>query len=347
MVLFGKRYWCHLAAISVFVTLLAGCSDGDPKTPTTTVSPEPTSSSTSATPSADNESATELAEWLEDPVGGAPTHVGYYEDFCFEDKPFTLTFAEWASSFVGRWESAVLRPGPPPTDEAAAAWARWISAGYSWAQELAWGQHPDITPVLDAEADLAETLIAGGVPADQVHSTLDGSQFVPTDCGLAYDPPELSNETIAADAFGPIRFGATIEDTEQQLQARLVIEGYDFFDGRCYAVALPGVTEASLLAQGPAFQTNQGEIGRISVWEPGLSTAEGIQVGSTLDEVRAAHPNTTSEPHAYVDGLYVWVGTYPEDGPGTAIKFEIGEDDTVTAIHAGLNGAVALIEGCA
>ena len=86
-----------------------------------------------------------------------------------------------------------------------------------------------------------------------------------------------------------------------------------------------------------------------------VRTAEGITVGDSADQVRAAYGDSLrATPHTYVDPpgeyLTVWTtgdvdenGTSDDDARG--IRYEVGEDGIVQLIHAG-GPAIQYVEGC-
>ena len=71
---------------------------------------------------------------------------------------------------------------------------------------------------------------------------------------------------------------------------------------------------------------------------------EGIGVGSTRQEVMRAFPGFVEEPHKYEDSPSGYI-TQPVDDP--RLRFEIGQDDRVQAIHVGRMPQLAYVEGCA
>jgi hypothetical protein len=68
-----------------------------------------------------------------------------------------------------------------------------------------------------------------------------------------------------------------------------------------------------------------------------------VGIGSTEQQVLAAFPGATVEPHKYEpEGHYV---TMTDPDAGVSLLFETLRG-TVTAFHTGDAGAVALVEGC-
>lgn len=95
-------------------------------------------------------------------------------------------------------------------------------------------------------------------------------------------------------------------------------------------------------ATGPAsFMVFEGVVVRVEVRQDDVLTERGVGVGSSEDEVRAAYPEATTSPHAYVDGHYL---TVTGDG-GLALVFET-DGERVTEYRAGRVPEVGWIEGC-
>jgi hypothetical protein len=91
-----------------------------------------------------------------------------------------------------------------------------------------------------------------------------------------------------------------------------------------------------------------GKVRRITIGKPsGVRLAEGIRVGSSEAEVRAAFPNLSADPHEYVDppGKYLTASEAANGDP--ALRFEIGADGKVSLIHAGTMPVLGYVEGCA
>jgi len=91
-----------------------------------------------------------------------------------------------------------------------------------------------------------------------------------------------------------------------------------------------------------------GEVRRITVGRgSAVKLAEGIGVGSTEAEARAALPGFREAPHEYSDPPAKYL-TAPNASTGdTALRFEIGADRKVGLIHVGTKPVLFYIEGCA
>jgi hypothetical protein len=161
------------------------------------------------------------------------------------------------------------------------------------------------------------------------------------DEALAADPRAwFGNATLSSEGLGAVRVGESIEPAQAALGFRLEqAEPVELSPG-CgeFGVQLETNAWVSMLTQ-------DGIVERISITGPtGIRTAEGIAVGDTAAQVRAAYPNAIRESAEYTPApgheLIVW--TDPENYIG--LRFEIGEDERVTDIHAG--GSLSNIEGC-
>ncbi|WP_245409664.1 hypothetical protein [Allosphingosinicella vermicomposti] len=74
---------------------------------------------------------------------------------------------------------------------------------------------------------------------------------------------------------------------------------------------------------------------------------EGIGVGATEADVRAAFPGFRETPHKYVEapGKYLTAPNVESGDP--ALRFEIGKDGKVSLIHVGTMPVLGYVEGCA
>lgn len=148
----------------------------------------------------------------------------------------------------------------------------------------------------------------------------------------------LAGAQLSTDGLGPLRVGARVEDVNALLNAELEAIATD---GDCqeWSVVHAPSGAISLLSRG-------SRVVRISTFgELGIRTPEGIGIGSTAADVRAAYPNAERVEAEYYDEpaheLYVWRDT----GAWIGMFFRINEQERVSEMYAG--GELKNIEGCA
>lgn len=92
----------------------------------------------------------------------------------------------------------------------------------------------------------------------------------------------------------------------------------------------------------------EGRVRRITLGQRStVRLPEGMGVGATEAEVRAAFPDFREEPHKYVEapGKYLIAPNASSGDP--ALRFEIGADGRVSLIHVGTAPVLEYVEGCA
>ncbi len=91
-----------------------------------------------------------------------------------------------------------------------------------------------------------------------------------------------------------------------------------------------------------------GKVRRITVGErSGVKLVEGIGVGSTEAEVRAAFPGFRQAPHEYAGPPAKYLTAPNAAGGDPALRFEIGADSRVSLVHVGTMPVLGYVEGCA
>ncbi|OBX18033.1 hypothetical protein A9995_13930 [Erythrobacter sp. QSSC1-22B] len=111
---------------------------------------------------------------------------------------------------------------------------------------------------------------------------------------------------------------------------------------------IPGTTCRTVSSPdfpGVHAMTVDDEVRRITLSdESEVALVEGIGVGATEAEVRAAFPGFEESPHQYLaaPGKYL---TQPGEDP--RLHFEIAADETVSLIHVGALPELIWVEGCA
>lgn len=148
-------------------------------------------------------------------------------------------------------------------------------------------------------------------------------------------PPATTPVTEAAltpQGLGDIMIGMTLAEASAAAGKELALDPSFPADG-CNVVSLN---------DGVYMIFENGLLMRISVNKSAnYRTPEGIMIGSTEDQVKAAYGDALIvEPHKYVDGHYLKTNQN-ESG----YMFETN-GSTVTAMHAGRYPTVAYIEAC-
>lgn len=120
----------------------------------------------------------------------------------------------------------------------------------------------------------------------------------------------------------------------------------------------PGICEQfrpERAPEGTLVMIENGSLSRISLIQGStLKTERGFGVGSTAAEIKAAYGGAVvSQPHKYqaapAEDLFVWANggstDYVQDPDARGIRYEIGSDGRVMAVHAG-GPSIQLVEGC-
>ena len=147
--------------------------------------------------------------------------------------------------------------------------------------------------------------------------------------------PSPRARTLTLDGLGALKIGQPLPKGTSW-----AVRGAQISD-QCLAVSSPDYPGVYAIAEG-------GKVRRITLGERSdVKLAEGIGVGASEKQVRAAFGGFREEPHVYVapPGKYL---TAPNAASGEpALRFEIGEDGKVSLIHVGTMPVLAYVEGCA
>ncbi|RAK68925.1 hypothetical protein DJ019_02620 [Phenylobacterium kunshanense] len=148
---------------------------------------------------------------------------------------------------------------------------------------------------------------------------------------LAMDPP------LTPAGWGELRIG--MSEAEAVRRFGLTLAPDDGVNGpACRESRLPGPS-------GLTVMTEDGKVTRLTLYDRGsLKTDRGLSVGSTAAEVRNAYGAALrATRHAYEDPPAAYL-TYRVAKGGLGVRYEIGADRRVAAIHAGRS--IDYVEGC-
>ena len=140
---------------------------------------------------------------------------------------------------------------------------------------------------------------------------------------------------VRDDSVGPIKIGMTLSQLNTTLGETFAVPP-NREDQACFSVSPakhPSVT----------FLIDQSLLSRIDVDEPGISTAEGVQVGdSEAHALKAYGGKLEITPRHDVEGHYL---TVRSAGGRYGIKFET-EKGKIEAFQAGRAEAIQYVDGC-
>jgi len=146
-------------------------------------------------------------------------------------------------------------------------------------------------------------------------------------------PAATNPNALALEGLGDLQIGAPVPRRSSFAERGAQIPG-----STCHTVSSPDFPGVYAI-------TVDGEVRRITVGGSSpVKLVEGIGVGSTEAEVRAAFPSFREEPHKYIESPAKYL-TQPGEDP--RLRFEIDKDGKVSLIHVGLMPQLAYVEGCA
>ena len=169
--------------------------------------------------------------------------------------------------------------------------------------------------VLPAANDAAMAPVATPAPAPSSTATADA-------------------KTLTLDGLGALKIGQPVpSDTGWAARGAQASDA-------CTTVSSPDYPSVYAIVEG-------SKVRRISVGKRSeVELIEGIGVGATEKQVMAAFPGFRDTPHKYVDAPAKYLTAPNAESGDPALRFEIGSDRTVTAIHVGTAPALEYVEGC-
>ncbi len=196
-----------------------------------------------------------------------------------------------------------------------------------------------------AGAMLVLSMPACGEQAEPSANVADGRPAVASANAQATAAPPAQVEArpfapaLTAAGYDGIRIGTTPADARGY---GLIDDGS--YEDSCRIFTSPRLNHVYAIVE-------NGRIMRLTAFHrPGsgsatIRTDRGIGVGATEAEVRAAYTPLREQPHHYVEAPakdLFFGGSEREPG----LRFEMGNDGRVTAIHAGLMPVLGYVESC-
>jgi hypothetical protein len=156
---------------------------------------------------------------------------------------------------------------------------------------------------------------------------------------LAFSPPfeaqikRARKYVVTFNSFGAVKIGMTVSKASKALGIRLTTVE----QGECrYYEARRSFKEIG-------FMVNNGTIARFDVFERGIATDRGAQVGDTEARIKRLYKGMYKvSKHFYTDGHYISV--FPK-GSKYGIVFET-DGKRVTHYQAGRSPEIGYVEGC-
>ena len=166
--------------------------------------------------------------------------------------------------------------------------------------------------------------------------------------------PDVIPWAISADGIGPFEVGETTWDDAEALPGFDGDASYFGFFGGCISGGWFGVGTiydgVSVLVAGPEATPGTLDVVSLGAYfrtslaaSVPASTADGIQLGTSQDDVEKLYPNIVPQPHQLNDQLLEY---RVENGTGRAMVFRV-EDSVVSYISVGNIPQVYAVEGCA
>jgi hypothetical protein len=153
--------------------------------------------------------------------------------------------------------------------------------------------------------------------------------------------------TVYLRKAGPLRIGMSISEVRRELQDSKAFLAYGSMDPE------PDDAECAYLESGRipkhvGLMFQNGKLVRIDVYERGIRTASGAQVGDSESRIKRLYPNRIKvEPHHYSpeSGHYLNYLPSKRGDSGYGMVFET-DNGVVTSFRVGTDAAIALVEGC-
>lgn len=196
---------------------------------------------------------------------------------------------------------------------------------------------------------LAACAPEAGEKAENSSAATQPSAAPPPAAPVQPAPAPADTAMLTAEGWGPLRVGMSRAEIETALGADAELGSVGGPDPEACDQFRP-----SHAPQGMLVMVEDGRLARISLMrDADVATDRGLRLGDGAAKVRKAYGDAIlAAPHAYLSPtggyLTAWArggGDDVRDSAARGIRYEIGADDRVTAIHAG-GPAIQYVEGC-
>ena len=198
-------------------------------------------------------------------------------------------------------------------------------------------------PLIAAAGFLAACEPAPRTEVDSVSPPEDGPLASDETAGQASPPDEAPRQagsecsTVTVEGLCGVTFGMTAEEAMVAHASGLEDMGGAAEPEACYYLGPePGNYDVG-------YMVVDGQVQRIDIRAPGVSTSEGVEVGMPAGEVEGIYPNLERAPNKYTDRDNLIVNL----GGDTKLIMETDETGNIASYRVGIPPAVDYVEGCA
>ncbi len=147
--------------------------------------------------------------------------------------------------------------------------------------------------------------------------------------------PAAGAKVLSLEGLGDLRIGAPVPSGSSWAE-----RGAQVSDS-CHTVTSPDYPGVYAIVE-------QGKVRRITLGKRSeVKLVEGVGVGSSEADVKKWFAGFREEPHKYEAAPAKYITAPNAKGGDSALRFEIGHDGKVSAVHVGTMPVLAYVEGCA
>jgi hypothetical protein len=149
---------------------------------------------------------------------------------------------------------------------------------------------------------------------------------------LASHAVQAAQPVLSPQGYGVVAFGNPLAAAEKRIGKAQSLEARN---RSCYYVGFARYPHVR-------FMVENGIVTRAEADVP-LANSAGIQLGTTVDQIKRRHPRARIRPHKYDDGGHYVI--LPSPDGRAALVFEASGGFT-NSVRAGRQPAVEYVEGC-